>query len=124
MVPLSPTLAGELKLCSPPPPGRLFPRHDGQPGPVPAHLVSHLANEHLHSLESELTLHKLRHRFGTQVLRASGNLRHAQEALRHRSITSTQLYTAVTNVELATVVNAVPPATSTPPPHQRIGGFQ
>ena len=111
MVPLSATLAGELRLCDLPRRGWLFPRHDGQPGPVPAHLVSHLANEHLHSLGIESTLHKLRHRFGTQVLRASGNLRHAQEALRHRSITSTQIYTAVTNVELAAVVNAVPSVT-------------
>jgi len=75
---------------------------------VPAHLVSHLCNDHLHSLGINSTLHKLRHRFGTQVLRVSGNLRHAQEALRHRSITSTQIYTQVTNIELAAAVAAVP----------------
>lgn len=108
VVPLSPVLEAELRVCDLPRRGWLFPRHDGQPGPVPAHLVSHLCNDHLHSLGINSTLHKLRHRFGTQVLRHSGNLRHAQEALRHRSITSTQIYTAVTNVELAAAVNAVP----------------
>lgn len=108
MVPLSSVLEGELRLCDLPRRGWLFPRLDGQPGPVAAHLVSHLCNDHLHSIGINSTLHKLRHRFGTQVLRVSGNLRHAQEALRHASITSTQIYTQVTNVELAATVNAVP----------------
>jgi integrase len=39
--------------------------------------------------------HALRHTFGTELLRTTGNLRIVQESMRHASITSTAIYTAI-----------------------------
>lgn len=110
MVPMSTVLRRELAFCDLPKRGWLFPYRDGRPGHVPSHMVSTWCNTHLHSLGIADTLHSLRHRFGTQVLRNSNNLRHAQEALRHASVSSTQIYTKVTDLELAASVDAVPDA--------------
>jgi integrase/recombinase XerD len=113
-VPMSPDLADALRTCDLPRRGWLFPRCDGQPGPTKPWSVSHKANEHLHSLGIEATLHQCRHRFGTEVLKACGNVRVAQEALRHRSITSTQIYTRVGNAEVADAVGCLPVLGSRP----------
>lgn len=59
---------------------------------------------YLHALDIPETLHQLRHRFGTNVLKATGNLRVAQEALRHESPVSTAIYTLV---DVADVRDAV-----------------
>jgi integrase len=91
--------------------GWLFPRMDGEPGPIKAYMVSHLANDHLHRIGYLDTFHSLRHRFGTQVYRASGrDIRQTQELLRHRSITSTAIYTKVDPVEAAATVASLPGA--------------
>lgn len=55
-----------------------------------------------------ITLHRFRHWFGTEALRQSRNARVAQELLRHDSLTSTQIYTKVTDEERSTCVNALP----------------
>jgi len=47
-----------------------------------------------------ITPHSLRHYFVTRVLKASGNLKLAQELARHRSITVTQRYAHLSNDEL------------------------
>jgi len=48
----------------------------------------------------EMTAHQLRHWYGTQILRAAGgNLRVAQECLRHASPATTAQYTLVEDVE-------------------------
>jgi site-specific recombinase XerD len=73
--------------------------------------VSRYSNVFLHDLGLGATIHKLRHRFGTQALHASGgNVRTAQEALRHRSITSTQRYTYVHPSEVRAAIEKIPPA--------------
>jgi site-specific recombinase XerC len=108
-VPMCSEAVALLTSCALPRRGWVFPRGDGQPGPTRPWSVSHKANRHLHDLGIEATLHQLRHRFGTEVLRASGGaLRVAQEALRHRSITSTQIYTAVGNLEVAAACDGLP----------------
>lgn len=43
-------------------------------------------------LTGKITPHTMRHRFVTEVLRATGNLKTAQKLARHKSITSTQRY--------------------------------
>ena len=44
--------------------------------------------------------HTFRHSFGTYILGKTGNIRLCQEMLGHRSISSTQIYTHITNGEL------------------------
>lgn len=53
-------------------------------------------------------LHRLRHAFGTEIQRASGDIRVTQECLRHRSIRSTQIYTAVTDEQRRAAVARLP----------------
>ena len=50
-------------------------------------------------LKRHITPHTLRHTFGTLLARKAP-LRVVQEALRHRSVTSTQIYTHVTKTDL------------------------
>lgn len=52
-------------------------------------------------------LHQLRHRFGTDIQRQYRDIRVTQECLRHRSIASTQLYTAVTDNQRCAAVRLV-----------------
>lgn len=107
VVPCSPVLRDEF--AGHPRRGWLFPLKDGRLGPVAPHLVSHLANDHLHRVGIALTLHSLRHRFGTQIYRASGrDLRQTQELMRHRSPTSTAIYTLVDLDEAAGIVASLP----------------
>lgn len=56
--------------------------------------------------ERPLTVHKLRHRFASVAYRQTRNLRAVQEALGHRSLTTTQAYTAVDNAELRAAINS------------------
>lgn len=108
-VPIAPALEKQLRLL--PTQGWLFPRMDDQPGPVKPHTVSHVANNYLHSIGIWSTLHSLRHRYGSRVLRASGgNLRQTQELMRHRSIASTVIYTEVDQSEGAAIVALLPGA--------------
>lgn len=106
-VPLAPTLAEELRRL--PHRGWLFPHGTDRGRHVTPHVVSHLSNEHLHRLGIWSTLHSLRHRFGTQVYKASGHdLRQTQELLRHQSPVSTAIYTQIDPTEGAGVVAALP----------------
>jgi site-specific recombinase XerC len=50
--------------------------------------------------EGRITPHSLRHYFVTTVLRASGNLKLAQELARHASIQVTQRYAHLSDDEL------------------------
>jgi len=47
-----------------------------------------------------ITPHSFRHYFVTRVLKASGNLKLAQELARHRNIAVTQRYAHLSNDEL------------------------
>jgi integrase/recombinase XerC len=57
-------------------------------------------------LGGEWSTHNLRHRAATIGLETTGDIRAVQELLGHRSITSTQLYTAVTGARILDVVAA------------------
>jgi integrase/recombinase XerC len=52
------------------------------------------------SAEGKITPHSFRHCFVTTVLRASGNLKLAQELARHSNISVTQRYAQLSNDEL------------------------
>jgi integrase len=88
--------------------GWVFPRRDGLPGPNQPHTVSHLANEHLHSLGITETLHQLRHRFGSGTYAVKRDLRVVQELLGHKYVTSTAGYAAFDNADAVAAVEALP----------------
>jgi integrase/recombinase XerD len=56
----------------------------------------------------KVTPHQFRHRFGTQILAATGNLATTQTAMRHSSITSTVGYAALVNGERRRGILALP----------------
>jgi integrase/recombinase XerC len=103
-VPIAPVLVPVLRRL--PTAGRLFRLTDGRP--MRPHNVSHQCNNYLHDMGIPHTLHQLRHRFGTQVYRATRDLRVTQELLRHRSPVSSAIYTWVSPGSLADAVNRLP----------------
>lgn len=96
-VPLHPEIAASLDL---------WPRQAGPLWPDGYHSITARSNRYLHSIGIDSTLHTVRHWFGTNVLRASGgNVRVAQECLRHASIASTAIYTEVSSAERSAAVD-------------------
>jgi integrase len=87
--------------------GWLFPRRDGNPGPVSPHGVSQLSNRHLHAQGSVDTLHQLRHRFATQLYRVSRDLRLVGECLGHADPRTTAGYAAYAREKAAEMVAAL-----------------
>ena len=78
-------------------------------GPAPAYLVSQTVNDWMHRRGYGDTLHQARHWFGTEAYRSSGrDLRTTQELLRHRSVVSTQIYTALDPGPLRGAVDGLP----------------
>lgn len=75
--------------------GPVIPRRDGQARHNEPHTISQRANVWLHDHDSPWTLHKLRHRFGTMVVRRGGNVVAAQRLLGHASLSTTQIYVDV-----------------------------
>jgi integrase/recombinase XerC len=110
LVPLAPSVLAVLLAWGMPEHGRLFRREDGRP--VTGKYISSTANRWLHRLglragPAPATIHKGRHRFATQALDRSGNLRMVQELLGHDSPASTAIYTRVLPRAAAPVVAAV-----------------
>lgn len=71
--------------------------------------VTEVVREHLKGLGGTGTPHSLRHWFGTEVLEASGgNLRTAQQLLRHASVATTEIYTQVRDANRTAAVLALP----------------
>lgn len=104
-------VASELSIIR----GWCFPKGVGDPsqrawfGHVSAGQVQKRANQFLHDNGIPQTLHQLRHWYGTELLVASGgNLRIAQEGLRHRDANSTAIYTFAAPGEIARALNLLP----------------
>ncbi len=105
VVPLSATPLASMFELGMPRHGRLFRLLNGHP--VSANYVSQRTNNYLHGIGILETLHQLRHRFGTQALGVSGNLREVQELMGHASPKTTAIYTYVNPKESARTVAAI-----------------
>lgn len=88
--------------------GWLFRRHDGQPGPVRADLVSHLSNRYLREIGLAETMHQLRHRFGTIAQQLSGDVLITKELMGHEYTDSTAGYVLITSAQTAAVIAGMP----------------
>jgi len=87
----------------------IFARHDKGAGkkvkPITTTTGRNIVTERVESILGKeavgtITPHSFRHYFVTKVLKASGNLKLAQELARHRNITVTQLYAHLNDDEL------------------------
>lgn len=68
----------------------------------------HRVSVAIKKVEPAATPHSLRHWYATTALRQSGNVRVVQELLRHKSLSSTQIYTEVTDAQAAAVADGLP----------------
>jgi integrase len=79
--------------------------------------LSHRARRHFDRIGlPKVHLHRFRHWYAMQLLNAGANLRVVQECLRHRKVSSTQMYTLITSEQRRAAVNALPVLTGTPLP--------
>lgn len=108
VVPLHPAVVSALHAAGLPGSGYVFKRHDNQAGPVMPWLVSQLANNHLHSLGIEASLHQLRHRFGTKAYQGCQDLRAVQELMGHAFPQTTAGYAAPSETMATRAVRSLP----------------
>jgi site-specific recombinase XerD len=89
--------------------GWWFPSYADPARPVTAKNVSAVISALMRRAGVNGTAHQLRHWYGTEVLcAAGGNLRTAQQLLRHASPATTAIYTLITDEALRAAVDALP----------------
>lgn len=85
--------------------GAVFRDDDGTQ--LTAGRVSHLLRSHIHACGILASGHQLRHAYGTEVYRRSGDLRMTQELMGHSSPATTAGYTAWAQDRAASVVDSL-----------------
>lgn len=81
--------------CRRPKAGWWFPSSRTSTGYVTSLGVSTMISRHFVANSIEGSLHRCRHTYATELLRAGANIRVVQTLMRHASLSSTQIYTAV-----------------------------
>ena len=76
-------------------------------GPWRPHQVSKLVGAYLRSIGLNAKAHQLRHRFGTAVYEATGDLAVVAELLGHESIETTRVYSLVSQARRAQAVDGI-----------------
>lgn len=105
VVPLSGPLTEKIQAL-PERRGPVIRRMDGLPGPVGAHRISQRANDHLHELGIEASLHQCRHRFATVTYQSCRDIRAVQDLLGHASPVTTSRYAASSSTVARAAVEA------------------
>lgn len=109
VVPLHPVAKAALDSLPGSRRGPVIRRRDYKAGPVPPHLISQWANQHLHRLGITETLHQLRHRFGSLTYQLShGDIRMVQDLLGHASPVTTAGYSAWDQSKASVVTRLLP----------------
>lgn len=106
MVPLHPEVLTALRVARLPHSGPLFRLPTSGVQYSPRYLCK-VGNLYLHSVGVTSTMHQLRHRFGTDIYRASKDIRLTQDLLGHASPVTTAIYTQTSPLDAVAVVNAL-----------------
>lgn len=68
------------------------------------------ARHALARLGAHMTMHQLRHWYGSELRRRGHDLRVVQQAMRHTNLNTTEIYTEVVGEELRVAIQSLPPA--------------
>lgn len=82
--------------------------------PMRSKVLAHVFERWLPQRGLRISAHRLRHSFGTELLRASGNLALVQDAMGHASPETTRIYTLVVVEEQRPAINRLPPLVRRP----------
>lgn len=93
------------------PSGYWFTRSDGV-NPMRAAVVSFEVTKLFRELGIQGSSHRCRHTYGTRLLRAGVNVRKVQKLMRHETLETTALYTAIDEEELSAAINLLPPSSA------------
>ncbi len=88
--------------------GREIPENRGEKMRLTARSIERIVKKYVRAarLPVDATVHTLRHSFATDLLTNGADLRSVQEMLGHKNISTTQIYTHVTNKQLRDVHEA------------------
>jgi site-specific recombinase XerD len=88
--------------------GYWFPSPHGEH--LHAETLSAAVSRFFSSVGIQGSIHRVRHNFGTELLRSGADLRVVQELMRHSSLATTAVYTAVDSDRLADAIGRLPAA--------------
>ena len=107
VVPLHSALVEELrKVRNPNPSLAVVGGRDGEP--LTHKSLAHIYERWLPGLGIQITAHRLRHSFATEMLRHGADIRAIQELMGHASLETTQRYLALCNEQLRGAVEKLP----------------
>ena len=88
--------------------GKIDPTTNGEKMRLTPRSVQRMVKKYSHKMKLpvEVTPHVMRHSFATDLLMAGADIRSVQEMLGHKNISTTQIYTHVTNRQLRDVHQA------------------